>query len=140
MIKLISICLLVFLTVVSNAQENTNQNSEKLKQDQLELSLMRASKNIKTGKILTFAGAGASAVGVILFNSGINDALGSDSDEDVKIWGGSLFVICGFVSTVIGVPVWISGSTKKKKITLELAKFNPPGVASINGIGIKVRF
>jgi hypothetical protein len=39
-----------------------------------------------------------------------------------------------------GIPVWIVGGSKKKKIELELAKFKSPGSASINGVGIKVRF
>jgi hypothetical protein len=40
----------------------------------------------------------------------------------------------------IGIPVWIVGATKKKNITLELVKFNPIGSASINGIGLNIRF
>ncbi len=138
--KLILICIVVFLSVASNAQENIKPKLEELNQDQLEHALKHASKTVNTGKILFAAGAGASTAGFILFVSGINDALGSDADTDVKIYGGSLFLVCGFVSTVIGVPVWISGSNKKKKISLELAKFNTPGLSSITGVGIKVRF
>jgi hypothetical protein len=137
---MILICLLVFFTLVSKAQENKKPKYEEFNQDQLQLAFIKASKNVRTGKILTFAGAGAFSAGAILFISGMNDALVSDSDADVKVWGGFGLVLGGFVSTVIGVPVWIAGSTKKKKISLELVKFNPTGAASINGVGIKVSF
>jgi len=46
----------------------------------------------------------------------------------------------GLVSVGLAIPTWIRGSKRKKAIELELVKFNPPGSASINGIGLKIRF
>jgi hypothetical protein len=48
--------------------------------------------------------------------------------------------IIGGVTTWIGIPVWIAGSNRKKKIEIEKVKFNSPATASIKGIGLKIRF
>ena len=138
--KLISIGLLVLLALRCNAQEHYKQKYSELNQDQLNFELKKASKTVKTGKILTFAGPCAFAAGVLLFISGVNEDLSGDSNSEVKIVGGYVFVLGGFVSTIAGVPVWISGAKKKKKVTLELEKYNLKGTASTYGIGIKVMF
>jgi hypothetical protein len=138
--KLISICLLVLLALRCNAQEHYKQKYSELNQDQLYFALKKASKTVKTGKILTIAGPCAITTGVLLFIGGVNEALAGDSISEVKIAGGYVFILGGIVSTIAGVPVWISGAKKKKKVTLELEKFNLKGTASTYGIGIKVMF
>jgi hypothetical protein len=138
--KLISICLLLFLVVCVNAQEKSKSKYSEFNQDQLNLALKQASKSIKTGKILTFVGAAAFTTGVIIFASGVEDALNSSSNSSAKLGGGYALFLGGFVSTLIGIPVWIVGASKKNKIELELVKFNPKGSSSINGIGLKIRF
>ena len=138
--KIITICSLVLLTVLCNAQENNKPKYSEFNQDQLNLALKQASKTIQTGKILTFVGAGAFTTGVILMTSGLGDIVDGDSNPEAKLGGGYVLFLGGFVSTIIGVPVWLVGANKKNKIELELVKFNPKGISSINGIGIKVRF
>jgi hypothetical protein len=46
----------------------------------------------------------------------------------------------GIVTVGLAIPTWVKGSNRKKEIEIELVKFNPPGTASINGIGLKIRF
>jgi hypothetical protein len=138
--KLVSISLLVSLTVMCNAQENNKPKYSDLNQDQLNFALKQASKTVKTGKILAFVGAGAFTTGVILMTSGVGDIVDGDSNPEAKIGGGYVLFLGGFVSTVIGVPVWIVGANKKNKIELELVKFKTLGSSSINGIGLKIKF
>ena len=139
--RLISICFLVSLTVMCNAQENAKPNYSELYQDQLNLSLKHASKSIKTGKILTFVGAGAFTIGIIIMASSIENSTDEITDTTVNSFiAGDLLAFGGLISTVIGIPVWIVGVNKKNKIEVELVKFNPKGSASINGIGLKIRF
>jgi len=138
--KLITICLLLFLVVTGNAQEKSKSKYSELNQDQLNLALKQSSKSIKTGKVLTFIGATAFTAGVIIFANGVEDAVNSSPDSSSKLGGGYALFLGGFVSTVIGIPVWIVGVSKENKIELELVKYNPKGSSSINGIGLKIRF
>jgi hypothetical protein len=137
--KLISICLLVFFVVIGNAQVNYKMNLNELNQDQLNLALAKSLKSIKTGKTLTFIGAGIIIIGGTIELSSVP---GGDDPEEVlnKVLGGSLILTCGVVVAAIGIPIWAIGSNRKHKIEIELVKFNPKGSASINGIGLKIRF
>jgi hypothetical protein len=139
--KLISICFLLFFVVIGNAQVNNKTSINELNQDQLNLALKHSSKTIKTGKILTFIGAGAVIVGVVIVSTiPIEDIFKLDNSARTKAVTGEILFIGGCVSAVTGIPVWIVGANKKNKIELELVKFNPKGSASINGIGLKIYF
>jgi hypothetical protein len=138
--KLISICFLLFFVTTGNTQVNTKPQLNELSQDQLNLALTKSKKTIKTGKILIYTGAGVEGLGVAI----ILGSLLADFDKGTLDYntgkGGYIIMCCGVGISLIGLPVWIVGASKKHKITLELAKFNPPGSASINGIGLKMRF
>jgi hypothetical protein len=114
--KLITIYLLLFLVVTGNAQEKSKSKYSELNQDQLSLALKQASKSIKTGKILTFVGATAFTTGLIIFANGVEEAFNSSSNSSSALGGGYALFLGGFVSTVIGIPVWIGGASKKNKI------------------------
>lgn len=138
--KLISICFLLFLVVTGNAQENKKPEWSELNQDQLNLALTKSKGTIKTGKILTFVGFGVAGIGgLIVIGAGTMSLIDGSDNSDSATTGLGLF-IAGGITMYIGIPVWIVGATRKKNITLELVKFNPPGSASINGIGLKMRF
>jgi hypothetical protein len=138
--SLILICLLVFLTVMCNAQENTKPKYSELNQDQLNLALKQARNTTTTGKILTFVGLGVATIGIVtVINEGAKWAMDENPNEN-KASTGAYVMIFGGIATWIGIPVWIVGAKKKNKIEVELVKFNSPGAASINGIGLKVRF
>jgi hypothetical protein len=138
--KLFSICLSLFLSVLCNAQENSKPKYNELNQDQLNLALTKSEKTVKTGKILTFVGLGVESSGIaILIYAGSKSLLDGSDNSNLATAGLCLFG-AGGISMLSGIPVWISGANKKHEITLEMLKFHPPGSASINGIGIKVRF
>ena len=127
--KLISICFLLFFVAIGNAQVNKKSKWSELNQDQLNLALTHSTKTAKTGKILTLSGLCVATIGIVM---ALPFSLGND--DGIIVFG------AGIISTSIGIPVWIVGGAKKKNITLELAKFNPKGSASINGVGLKIDF
>ena len=137
---LISICFMVFLTIMCNAQENTKPKYSELNQDQLNVALKRAKNTATTGIILTSVGAVVASIGMVTAaNEGVKWIEGENSDENTVTAGASAMIVGG-ITTLIGIPVWIVGASKKKNIQIELAKFRTPGSVSINGIGLKIRF
>jgi hypothetical protein len=137
--KLISICFLFFFAVIGNAQTNKKNKFSELNQDQLKLALKDSQVTIKTGATLTIIGLGLIATGVIIM--GINSKMVTNTDnQDNNFSIGARMVPAGCISILIGLPVLTHGLKKKDKIMLELKKFNPPGSASINGIGLKIVF
>jgi hypothetical protein len=137
--KLFSICLLVYIAGICNAQEKTKPKYNELSQDELNLALTKSKKTIKTGKTLTFVGLGVAATGTIILMVEGFKAIEGDANGDTAS-AGAYVALAGGLVMYTGIPVWIVGGSKKKKIELELTKFKSPGSASINGVGIKVRF
>lgn len=138
--KLFAIWMLIFFTVLVNAQVKNKPQWNEMNKEELNLALKQSLKTIKTGKILTIVGVGSAAVGMaIAANSAFDVITGTDQDVNQVVAGEILF-FGGCASFIIGVPVWIVGANKKNKIELELVKFNPPGLASINGIGLRIGF
>jgi hypothetical protein len=137
--KLISICFLLFFVVTGNAQVNNKPKLNELNQDQLNLALTKSKKTTITGIILTSAGFGAAIIGERIVVDEASKWPGPNYNEN-RANTGSAMLIIGGATMCIGIPLWIVGANKKNKIELELVKFNPKGSASINGIGLKVRF
>jgi hypothetical protein len=135
--NLITICLLLFLVVTGNAQEKSKSKYSELNQDQLNLALTKSKRTIKIGKILTYSGLGFTSIGWVL---PFSDFGKHDDNTDATAAAADFFFTAGLITMSIGIPVWIVGATKKRNITLELVKFYPPGSASINGIGLNIRF
>jgi hypothetical protein len=119
---------------------NTKPQLNELSQDQLNLALTKSKTIIKTGKTMTFTGVGISCLGIAIGLGSLMGDIGKGTLDDNTGLGGAIIMCFGGGISLIGIPVWIVGASKKHKITLELAKFNPPGSASINGIGLKMRF
>ena len=145
--KIITICLLLFFTVTGNAQRNNKKNIDELNQDQLNLELTKSLKKIKSAKIWTGVGAGLGITGGIIIYSGTKKYNSEESSGQFHILNfnegliaGVPILALGIVTVGLAIPTWMKGSNRKKEIELELVKFNPPGTASINGIGLKIRF
>jgi hypothetical protein len=137
--RLISICFLVFLTVMCNAQEKNKSKYSELNHDQLNLALTKSKKTIIAGKVLTYSGLGLAITGTTILIIEGAKALEGDASENTASAGVYVLIIGGAILWT-GVPVLIVGTSKKHKIEFELAKFKNPGSASINGIGLKIRF
>jgi hypothetical protein len=107
--------------------------------DQLNLYNDNAIKLNKTGMIMTIGG------GIVAGTSGlllINFAYGHIFDVDQtrgNIYAGIMF--CGLASTVIGIPLWITGGNRKSRADIALKKFSVlPDNTRVVGIGLTVRF
>jgi hypothetical protein len=135
--KLILICFLLLFVAIANAQENKKSKWSELNQDQLNLALKHSSITSKAGMVLTFAGGGAAIIDFARF---FIESGGGGKKTYTKTPELSGFFYAGLITLHTGIPLWIVGSIKKNIITLELVKFNTTGSASINGIGLKIRF
>jgi hypothetical protein len=145
--KLITICFLLFFSIVINAQWYYNSiNVTKindLNQDQLNLALIKANKSIKTGQIMTGVGAGFAIIGAVIYGSGLTGIVNSGTTTGInnnlnKSMAGAYIMGGGAIVAGIGIPIWISGSMRKNDIEIALVKFKTTGY--INGIGLKISF
>jgi hypothetical protein len=138
--KVSAICILIFFTVFVNAQVNTKPKLNELNQDQLNLALTKSQKTVTIGKSLTAGGLGLTVVGMSMVIAAGIKSIDDGSDNSNTALAGSYIMILGSCTSLIGIPIWIVGADKRKNIELELVKFKTKGSASINGIGLKIRF
>jgi len=111
--------------------------------DQLNLFKDKAVKMRRTGMVLTSCGIGvvfaSYVVGVMIGPS--DSPTGTFNDYAVAL--GVIFIggTVGIASAVVGVPLWLTGNSRKTKAELTLQKFNiaPEGSIAV-GVGIKIRF
>ncbi len=101
-------------------------NINDLSETQLNYALERAQANVKTGKILTWSGVGTFSLGLVIVAISFDD-LFTDWDDDSldQYLVGSTLVFLGMASTVVGVPFWIAGASRKKQVEIALLRFNP---------------
>ena len=111
--------MFIIFALKANAQIDSKTNLSELNQDQLKLALETSTGNMWVGKIMI----------------GKNDI--GPSHETVS---GLYLLGGGLLFELVGIPTFLIGSNRKTKIEIELAKFNPKGSASINGIGLKINF
>jgi di/tricarboxylate transporter len=92
----------------------------------------------RIGTILTVAGSGTLFAGNILYWRMYNDNGNRESSGDTV--AARTLMIGGLGLMAVGIPLWAIGKTKERhiKIEAELVKFK--GLASVNGIGLKIRF
>jgi hypothetical protein len=117
-------------------------NPDTLNADQLNIYKVKAVKMRNTGMIVTLGGIGVAATGIVL---GILSFPEQNPDEpDMPL--GSLYIIgisgmVGIASTLVGVPLWAVGGSRKAKAEVALQKFNiaPEGSIAL-GLGITIRF
>jgi hypothetical protein len=100
--------------------------------DKLNLCKDKAINWRNTGIILTSCGIGIAASGFIL-------AVAMNSDASWLLLYGSAAV--GIVSTMVGIPLWATGGSRKAKAELTLQKFNiaPENTTALR-LGITIRF
>ena len=116
-----------------------SQSKSPLSKEQLDLALTKAQSKINIGTTLTFVGAAAGIAGIWTYSDGIND-IGEGNHGVSRAITGLFITVAGVGLIGAGIPTWITGVNKKDKIEIELVKFQSPETASINGIGVKIRF
>lgn len=134
---LIIVLLLAIFTVSVIAQSKSALN-----QEQLNLALAKSKHMQTTGLVI-------SAIGVTVFGTGVILLVNSPMECErlsgnlygrchVTKWRGGKVLLAGFGITAVGIPVLLIGVVRKQSIEIDLVKFK--GSASVNGIGLKMRF
>jgi len=129
--KIIILLLGIVLTFNVNAQwYNTRGviNINELNKVQLNLAMEKTVKTIKIGQNMTLIGIGTAIIGGFMYTNS-SDATGSFFGYTL-LYGGAL-------TTSIGIPLWISGTTRKSAIEIALKKYDS---AYLNGIGVGLKF
>lgn len=117
-----------------------------LSEVQLNYSLQRAEANVHTGKILTYSGIGAFTLGTIIAASGVHGFWNGVGDDDLNQYvAGSMLMLLGMGSTAVGIPFWISGAIRKKKVEIALLRFNSSAFTGYRqpeqiGLSLKISF
>ena len=101
-------------------------NINELSEAQLNYALQRAQNNVKAGKILTWSGVGAFSAGLVIVATSFDDFWSYwDEDNLGRYLCGSTLLVLGMASTIVGAPIWIVGSSRKKQVEIALLRFNP---------------
>lgn len=110
--------------------------------NQVQISpLEKANKNIVTGKTFTIIGVVAVVGGIATAGYSVNRIDQEGGSDNLVALGLEIgLVVSGIGALATGVPRWISGGNKKKKIELEMVSFKSPVSAPVNGVGFKIWF
>jgi hypothetical protein len=110
--KSIFLFLLFLLSHVTSFSQSiySKENLEKASMEELGVYLQVSQKLKRTGTVMSVAGPAALIAGSIAYSKAIND--GSWYGSPV----GYYLILGGFVTTVIGVPVLLTGSSRVKRI------------------------
>jgi hypothetical protein len=93
----------------------------------------------RAGTVLTLVGGAALFTGNLLYRKTYNDYdYGEAPQSKVRT---SKYVMFGGIGLIaVGVPVWAIGKSKERRITIQAQIVNFKGLASANGVGLKIRF
>jgi hypothetical protein len=97
-------------------------------------------KRVETaGTVLTAVGGAALFTGNILFWKVYNGNDNKEPREDKAARYGHI-MLGGLGLMAVGIPLWATGRSKLRHIEIEAGLFNFKGPASVNGVGINLRF
>ncbi len=132
-LKILTICLILGGLYISNNVNAQWYNSygvtniNELTESQLDIAMIKAEKTIKTGKTMTILGGLVTVIGCVMYlnNLGniITDRFENLSSNVNKSFTGAYIMYGGGIVFSIGVPVWISGGSRKSDIEIARAKY-----------------
>ncbi len=132
---LLGILLITSFTIPLNAQKKSQFNEEQLK-----IALVKAKTMKRTGAVMTMTGGALDVIGIFMLDN--RKPIGTDGVWGRRIVyeknGGGWCLLAGIAITAAGIPLWITGGTKKKNIDNKLATFKVTVLP--NAVGIKIRF
>ena len=140
--KKIIILFFVFV-IVLNLQAQKKINLSELDIDQLNLYKEQAIKMRNTGIGLTFGGGAVFITSTLLLTNWIEKHPIFDGDDRnytaPNIY--AILMICGGVSGISGIPVWIIGGVRRSNTEIALKKFDiKPENSMAFGLGVTLRF
>jgi hypothetical protein len=121
-------------------------NPDTLNIDQLNLYMGKAVKMRNSGRALTVTGLGVMATGIVSGAIMLNNVKphGPPEDPHGSMLGYVVIGLSGMIGipcTLVGVPLWAVGGSRKTKAELSLQKFNiAPENSTALGLGITIRF
>ena len=128
--RIISMTLFVFFVLSVGAQTN----SPIVFGD----ALAKDKKMQTAGTILTAIGGMTLFAGNIMYWKIYNDGNGESKEDKVDT---SVHVMLGGLGLMaVGIPLLVIGRTNERNILIEATLINYKGSATINGIGLKIRF
>ena len=143
--KLILIFTILVSFGIANAQWYYTKygvtNINELTKEQCDLALQQANKTISFGKEMTVGGSGVLIIGGILYGSGLIKIDSSplfSGKGVIEVVSGAFLIGVGTIITCIGVPLWISGASRKSKIEIALVKFED--TSYVPSFGLKITF
>ena len=92
----------------------------------------------KIGTGMTIIGGAALFTGNILYWKAYNNGNTEHSDDKAKTYGNVMLGGLGLMA--VGIPLWAIGKTKERHIIIEADLVRFKGLASANGVGLKIRF
>lgn len=135
--KVVILLLLFGATLNLEAQKKINLDT--LNYDQLNLYKGKAEEMRKAGMIITLSGVGIAATGYIA--TAIWMDAGASGEGFQTIIPAVVGTVVCIPASLIGVPLWANGGSRKKKAELILQKFNlPPEKSMALGVGFTIRF
>ena len=93
-----------------------------LNETQLTKVLQHTKKNINTGQILTGAGICFEIIGGVLVAS--NFCIFCTEEQLARVNGGTVLFAGGFITMMVGIPLWAVNGHRKKDIELALVRIN----------------
>ena len=93
----------------------------------------------RTGTIFTVVGGVALFTGNILYRKSYNNHGNTEPSEN-KVKTYSYVMLGGLGLMAVGIPLLTVGKLKERRITIEAELVKFKGLASVNGIGLKVKF
>jgi hypothetical protein len=138
--RLIATCLTFLFAFSAFAQKvDRTFDYKRMTQEELNFSLIKVNKKIKTGQRMALYGSASILIGGILYADGSSKTnVGWEGFGESIIGTGML--VGGIISAGIGFPAWKRNYYRKKAVEIELVRFTPQGTASVNGIGFKLSF
>ena len=133
--KLMTVAGLFLLVTFANAQWYQSYgvtNINELTAEQCKVALKKANNTTTTGAIMTLAGITASVAGYLIINNDIDDIVEGDISSYTNGMG---LMYAGAGIAAIGIPLWISGATRKSQIEVAMVKFK-----DTTGLGFKIKF
>jgi hypothetical protein len=126
----ILVLLLALLTTAVKAQTNNSLVFGN--------ALVKYKNMERIGTGLTIVGGAALFTGNILYWETYNNDNKGPTESKAKTYKTLMFAGLGLMA--VGIPLWAIGKTKERQITIEASLVKFRGLASANGIGIKIRF
>ncbi len=126
--KKLSVVALLFLFALNlqaqwyNRTYGVDQLTD-LSEKQLNLALQQAERNLRTGRIMTIVGVSAEVVGLSLVYSSFC-IFDCTKAELVRGNTGGVLFLAGFITMLVGIPMWAVNGSRRNKIEIALVNLS----------------